>query len=331
MTGQDLVVAEGLVKRYDVRGRGTLTAVDGVDLRIEKGTTLALVGESGCGKSTTGRLLLALERLTAGRVTIGDDSVHDLGKRELRAARRKMQPVFQDPYDSINGRMTVEQIIAEPLRVHGFTGDLAGKVGELLDAVNLAAALAQRFPHELSGGQRQRVAIARAIALDPEFIVCDEPVSALDVSVQAQVVNLLRGLQAERGLTYLFISHDLALVRYLAQRTAVMYLGRIVEEGPTERIFADPRHPYTQLLLAAAPRPRVRRKDEQAEKDTMAATVRSLGELPSPLAKPSGCAFSSRCPLATDRCHEEIPALRELADGRSAACHYAETAQVGAA
>jgi oligopeptide/dipeptide ABC transporter ATP-binding protein len=325
MTGQDLVVAEGLTKRYDVRGRGTLTAVDGVDLRIEKGTTLALVGESGCGKSTTGRLLLALERLSAGKVTIDGDSVHDLGKRELRALRRKMQPVFQDPYDSINGRMTVEQIIAEPLRVHGFAGDLAGKVGELLDAVNLASALARRFPHELSGGQRQRVAIARAIALDPEFIVCDEPVSALDVSVQAQVVNLLRGLQAERGLTYLFISHDLALVRYLAQRTAVMYLGRIVEEGPTALVFADPRHPYTQLLLAAAPRPRVRARDK------VAATVRSMGELPSPLSKPSGCAFSSRCPLATDRCREETPALRVLPDGRAAACHYAETAQVGAA
>jgi oligopeptide/dipeptide ABC transporter ATP-binding protein len=325
MTGQDLVVAEGLVKRYDVRGRGTLTAVDGVDLRIEKGTTLALVGESGCGKSTTGRLLLALERLSAGKVTIGGESIHDLGKRELRGLRRKMQPVFQDPYDSINGRMTVEQIVAEPLRVHGFDGDRAGKAAELLDAVNLAPALAQRFPHELSGGQRQRVAIARAIALDPEFIVCDEPVSALDVSVQAQVVNLLRGLQAERGLTYLFISHDLALVRYLAQRTAVMYLGRIVEEGPTERVFADPRHPYTQLLLAAAPRPRVR------EHDKIAATVRSIGELPSPLARPPGCAFSSRCPLATDRCHEETPALRVLDDGRSAACHYAETAKVGAA
>jgi len=325
MTGQDLVVAEGLVKRYDVRGRGTLTAVDGVDLRIEKGTTLALVGESGCGKSTTGRLLLALERLSAGRVTIGGESIHDLGKRELRTLRRKMQPVFQDPYDSINGRLTVERIIAEPLRVHRFDGDLAGKVGELLDAVNLAPALARRFPHELSGGQRQRVAIARAIALDPEFVVCDEPVSALDVSVQAQVVNLLRGLQSERGLTYLFISHDLALVRYLAQRTAVMYLGRIVEEGPTERVFADPRHPYTQLLLAAAPRPRVR------EHDKVAATVRSIGELPSPLSRPSGCAFSSRCPLATDRCHEETPVLRVLDDGRSAACHYAETAEVGAA
>jgi oligopeptide/dipeptide ABC transporter ATP-binding protein len=324
LTSQDLVVAEGLVKRYDVRGRGTLTAVDGVDLRIEKGATLALVGESGCGKSTTGRLLLALERLSAGRVTIGGDSVHELGKRELRALRRKMQPVFQDPYDSINGRMTVEQIIAEPLRVHRFSSDLPGKVGELLDAVNLASALAQRFPHELSGGQRQRVAIARAIALDPEFIVCDEPVSALDVSVQAQVVNLLRGLQAERGLTYLFISHDLALVRYLAQRTAVMYLGRIVEEGPTEQVFADPRHPYTQLLLAAAPRPRV-------QHDKVAATVRSIGELPSPRARPSGCAFSSRCPLATDRCHQETPALRVLTQGRSAACHYAETAQVGAA
>jgi oligopeptide/dipeptide ABC transporter ATP-binding protein len=318
----DLVVAEGLVKRYAVRGRGLLSAVDGVSLRIERGTTLALVGESGCGKSTTGRLLLALERPDDGRVTVAGRALHELGRGELRALRRTMQPVFQDPYDSINARMTVEQIVAEPLRVHHADGDRRARVRELLETVTLSPALASRYPHELSGGQRQRVAIARAIALRPEFLVCDEPVSALDVSVQAQVVNLLRRLRDERGITYLFISHDLALVRHLAQRVAVMYLGRIVEEGPAAELFGDPRHPYTQLLLAAAPRPRVRER--------RAAAI--TGEPPSALAARTGCAFAPRCPLATDRCRTEDPPLRELPGaGRRAACHYAEDAQVGAA
>jgi oligopeptide/dipeptide ABC transporter ATP-binding protein len=319
----DLVVAEGLVKRYPVRGRGLLTAVDGVGLRIERGTTLALVGESGCGKSTTGRLLLALERPDEGRVSVAGQAVYELGRRELRTLRRTMQPVFQDPYDSLNARMTVERIVAEPLRVHHTGGDTRARVRELLETVTLAPSLAERYPHELSGGQRQRVAIARAIALDPEFVVCDEPVSALDVSVQAQVVNLLRRLQDERGITYLFISHDLALVRHLAQRVAVMYLGRIVEEGTAAELFADPRHPYTQLLLAAAPRPRVRERP---------AAVTALGEPPSALGGRTGCAFAPRCPLATDRCRTEDPALRALPGAeRRAACHYAETAQVGAA
>ncbi|TDD83790.1 ATP-binding cassette domain-containing protein [Actinomadura darangshiensis] len=313
----ELVVAEGLVKRYAVRG-GTVAAVDGAGLRIEQGTALALVGESGCGKSTTGRLLLGLERPDEGTVEVGGESVHALGKRGLRALRRRMQPVFQDPYDSLNGRMTVGQIIAEPLRVHRVEGDAKAKVRELLKTVTLSPDLAGRYPHELSGGQRQRVAIARAIALEPEFLVCDEPVSALDVSVQAQVVNLLRRLQDERGLTYLFISHDLALVRHLAHRVAVMYLGRIVEEGDTAELFADPRHPYTQLLLAAAPRPRVRENR---------APLQRLGEAGGALAERTGCAFAPRCPLATDRCRTEDPKLRPLPGGRSAACHYAETAE----
>ena len=320
----DLVVAEGLVKRYPVRGRGLLAAVDGVSLRIERGTTLALVGESGCGKSTTGRLLLALERPDEGRVTVAGQAVHELGRRELRALRRTMQPVFQDPYDSINARMTVEQIVAEPLRVHHAEGDRGARVRELLETVTLSPALASRYPHELSGGQRQRVAIARAIALDPAFVVCDEPVSALDVSVQAQVVNLLRRLRDERAITYLFISHDLALVRHLAQRVAVMYLGRIVEEGPAAEVFADARHPYTQLLLASAPRPRVRERGDEP--------VAITGEPPSALGGRTGCSFAPRCPLATDLCRTEDPALRELpGTGRKAACHYAETARVGAA
>ncbi|MBB4683920.1 ABC transporter ATP-binding protein [Amycolatopsis jiangsuensis] len=301
-----LVSAAELVKHY-----GATAAVDGVSLRIDRGTTLALVGESGCGKSTTGRLLLALERPDSGRVEVAGHDVHALSRRSLRELRRTMQPVFQDPYDSLNGRMTVAQIVAEPLRVHRFSGDLEARVRELLDAVTLDPALASRYPHELSGGQRQRVAIARAIALDPEFLVCDEPVSALDVSVQAQVVNLLRRLQSERGITYLFISHDLALVRHLAHRVAVMYLGRIVEEADTEALFSDPRHPYTQLLLASAPRPRVRETP---------AVVESTNTGP----RGTGCAFAPRCPRATDRCRIEDPALRDLTD-RRVACHYAET------
>jgi oligopeptide/dipeptide ABC transporter ATP-binding protein len=318
----ELVVATELVKRYPVRG-GAVAAVDGVTLRIERGTTLALVGESGCGKSTTGRLLLALERPDEGSVEVAGHAVHTIGERALRELRRTMQPVFQDPYDSLNGRMTVGQIVAEPLRVHRFPGDVRARVAELLETVTLSPSLATRYPHELSGGQRQRVAIARAIALDPAFLVCDEPVSALDVSVQAQVVNLLRHLQDERGITYLFISHDLALVRHLAHRVAVMYLGRIVEEGTTEELFADPRHPYTQLLLAAAPRPRVR---DHARADP----VRRIGEAGGAVARRTGCAFAPRCPLATDRCRTEDPALRSLSGTRRAACHYAETAQAAA-
>jgi oligopeptide/dipeptide ABC transporter ATP-binding protein len=310
----DLVAAEGLVKRYRA-GRGTVAAVDGVDLHIERGSTLALVGESGCGKSTTGRLLLALERPDAGSVEIDGRSVLGMGRRELRELRRTVQPVFQDPYDSINGRWTVASIVAEPLRVHGFD-DVHTRVRDLLDAVGLPAELATRHPHELSGGQRQRVAIARAIATGPEFLVCDEPVSALDVSVQAQIVNLLRRIQSERAITYLFISHDLALVRHVADRVAVMYLGRIVEEGDTEALFADPRHPYTQLLLAAAPRPRVREEHAPVRIPTDPGVVRG------------GCRFAPRCPLATDRCRAEDPALRPLGEGRAAACHYAETARV---
>jgi oligopeptide/dipeptide ABC transporter ATP-binding protein len=329
---QPLIRADGLTKRYTVRtraGRRTLTAVDRVDLTVSAGRIVAVVGESGCGKSTTGRLLLALERPTEGRVTVEGRDVNRLPKSELRLLRRDIQPVFQDPYDSLNGRMTVEQILSEPARVHGIAqGGPKGArpVAELLDLVGLGASYAKRHPHELSGGQRQRVAIARALALDPKFVVCDEAVSALDVSVQAQVINLLSGLQRELGLAYLFISHDLALVRYLAHETAVMYLGRVVEQGPTQTLFADPRHPYTQLLLAAVPRPRVRRGDGDQRRAAAA-----MGDLPSPLDRPAGCVFSTRCPLATDRCRTEEPSLRQVGgEGRTAACHYAETAQVAA-
>jgi oligopeptide/dipeptide ABC transporter ATP-binding protein len=319
-----LIEASGLTKRYPVRtrtGRRVLTAVDGVDLTVAAGRIVAVVGESGCGKSTTGRLLLALERPSEGTVTMEGRDLNKLPAAELRRTRRDIQPVFQDPYDSLNGRMRIRQILSEPARVHGVGPSEARSVGDLLDLVNLSPDYAERYPHELSGGQRQRIAIARAIALDPKFIVCDEAVSALDVSVQAQIVNLLSRLQRELGLAYLFISHDLALVRYLAHETAVMYLGKIVEQGPTETLFADPRHPYTQLLLAAVPRPRAGGNSRRA------APVTGLGELPSPLDRPPGCVFSTRCPLADDRCRTEEPVLRQVRGDRSAACHYAETAE----
>jgi oligopeptide/dipeptide ABC transporter ATP-binding protein len=323
---EPLVQAEGLTKRYQVRtrsGRRTLTAVDGVDLSVDAGGILAVVGESGCGKSTTGRLLLALERPDAGSVRIDGRDPNALSPAELRRMRRDIQPIWQDPYDSLNGRMRVRALLAEPARVHRIDPPAGRSVSELLDLVNLSPDYADRYPHELSGGQRQRVAIARAIALDPKFVVCDEPVSALDVSVQAQVVNLLRRLRADLGLAYLFISHDLALVRYLAPRTAVMYLGRVVETGATESLFGNARHPYTQLLLASVPRPRVG--------DRPPRPVLAGGELPSPLERPTGCVFSTRCPLATDRCREETPVLRPIADQpHQAACHYAETADVAA-
>jgi oligopeptide/dipeptide ABC transporter ATP-binding protein len=322
-----LVEAAGLTKRYSVRsrtGKSTLTAVDQVDLSVDPGGILALVGESGCGKSTTGRLLLGLETPTAGSVTVAGRDLATLRPGQLRALRREMQPVFQDPYDSLNPRMRIRSILAEPARVHRIDPPPGRTVPELLDLVNLSPDYAGRFPHELSGGQRQRIAIARAIALDPRFVVCDEPVSALDVSVQAQVVNLLMRLQRELGLAYLFISHDLALVRYLASETAVMYLGRIVERGPTNAIFADPRHPYTQVLLASVPRPRV-------DRSRSAKRAVPAGDLPSPLDRPAGCVFSTRCVLATDRCRTEIPQLRAVGDPvRLAACHYAETAKVAA-
>src|SRR6185312_16388562 len=319
MSDSPLVEARDLTKRYSVRSRtrkATLTAVDKVDLSVAAGGILALVGESGCGKSTTGRLLLGLERPTAGTVTVDGRDLASLPAAGLRALRREMQPVFQDPYDSLNPRMRIAAILSEPARVHRIDPPPGRTVPELLDLVNLSPDYADRFPHELSGGQRQRIAIARAIALDPRFVVCDVP-------VQAQVVNLLMRLQRELGLAYLFISHDLALVRYLAQETAVMYLGRIVERGSTSALFANPRHPYTQVLLASVPRPRVDRSR----------TARPLpaGDLPSPLDRPSGCVFSSRCQLATDRCRTEIPLLRPVGEPvRLAACHYAETAAVAA-
>ncbi|HEX6443963.1 MAG TPA: ABC transporter ATP-binding protein [Streptosporangiales bacterium] len=320
-----LVEADGLTKTYPVRtraGRRDLVAVDGVALRIAAGQTFGLVGESGCGKSTLGRLLLNLERASTGTVRFDGRPISGLTGREMRRVRRDLQVVFQDPYASLNRRMTVRQLLTEPFRVHGLhrERDMRAEVATLLDLVGLPAQSADRYPRQLSGGQRQRVAIARAVALRPRFVVCDEPVSALDVSVQAQVINLLRSLQRELGLTYLFISHDLSVVRYLCDRTAVMYLGHVVEEAPTTGLFADARHPYTQILLSAIPVP-----DPELAADRR---VRPAGEVPSPLSKPTGCPFRTRCPLATERCAVERPELREVRPGHLAACHYAEDADV---
>jgi len=298
------------------RHAGTVRAVDGVSLRVFPGETLALVGESGCGKSTLGRAVLRLQPATAAHLRFEGQDLLRLGHTAMKAARRRMRMVFQDPHASLNPRLRAGEIIGEAFTIHGCSrAEREAGIAELLELVGLGPEHAARFPHEFSGGQRQRLGIARALALHPSFVVCDEPVSALDVSVQAQIVNLLMELQERLGLAYLFISHDLHLVEFIADRVAVMYLGRIVETAPAAALFAAPLHPYTRALLAASP---------SIDPDRREAYVAVEGELPSPLNPPTGCAFHPRCPMAVDRCRAEMPPLRVFADGHEARCWRAE-------
>jgi peptide/nickel transport system ATP-binding protein len=323
-----LVEVRDLTKRFDVsapwlnrvierRPRQWVHAVDGVDFSIERGKTLALVGESGCGKSTVARLLVGLHEPTTGEVRFdGHDIARTLAGSQALALRRRMQMIFQDPYASLNPRWKVSSIVGEPLTEHGLVrngAELKDRVVELLRSVGLVAADMEKFPHQFSGGQRQRISIARALATQPEFLVCDEPTSALDVSVQAQVLNIMKDLQRSRGLTYLFISHNLAVVRHVSDQVGVMYLGRLVELAEKGMLFAQPRHPYTRMLLDAIP------------DITMSGRVRTpvQGEVPNPLSPPAGCSFHPRCPHANDRCRQERPALLQI-KGVRVACHGVE-------
>jgi len=320
-----LLEVRDLVKYFEVGAgffgghRGTVRAVDGVSFAIRRGETLGLVGESGCGKTTTGRCVLQLERPTRGNIVFEGQELTTLGEAELRAVRRRMQVIFQDPYSSLNPRMTVGEIVEEPLAVHRIVTDgtaRAARVRQLLSHVGLLPQHARRYPHQLSGGQRQRVGIARALAVEPALIICDEPVSALDVSIQAQIINLLEDLQAEFGLTYLFIAHDLAVVRHISDRVAVMYLGKIVELADRKALYDEPLHPYTRALLSAVPIP-------DPELELRRERMVLGGEVPSALAPPPGCVFHPRCPIAIDRCRGDVPPLREIKPGHWAACHLA--------
>jgi peptide/nickel transport system ATP-binding protein/oligopeptide transport system ATP-binding protein len=324
-----LLEIEGLVKDFPIRGGllrrtvANVSAVAGLDVAVHRGETFSLVGESGCGKSTTGRCILRLQEPTGGSIRFDGVDVVGASSRDLRRLRRRMQIVYQDPYASLNPRLTVGGIISDPMRVHGLWSDGGPeRVGALLERVGLSPSHVNRYPHEFSGGQRQRIGIARALALEPELLVLDEPVSALDVSIRAGVVNLLADLQAELGLTYLFIAHDLAVVRHVSDQVAVMYLGKIVEQGPSDEVYEHASHPYTQALLSAVPvpDPKVERKRKR---------ILLEGDVPSPVNPPSGCRFRTRCWKAQQRCAEEEPALVDRGQGHPVACHFADEAPSG--
>jgi len=321
---QVLVRVKNLKKHFPItrgiiiqRQVGAVHAVDGVSFDIVQGETLGLVGESGCGKTTAGRTILQLYTPTDGEVLFEGVDLTDLGREELRQMRRRMQMIFQDPFASLNPRMTIGRIIGEPLRVHKLASgkEQAERVQELLRVVRLNPRFINRYPHEFSGGQRQRIGVARALASNPEFIVCDEPISALDVSIQAQVVNLLEDLQDQLGLTYLFIAHDLSMVRHICDRVAVMYLGQIVELAEKDELYEHPLHPYTKALLSAVPVP-----DPVVERQRQRVILE--GDVPSPINPPSGCRFNTRCPVGREACAQEEPEFRDVGGGHFVACHH---------
>ncbi|MBM7846175.1 ABC transporter ATP-binding protein [Herpetosiphon giganteus] len=326
---ENLLDINGLKMHFPVKSNGLLRrtvgavkAVDGLSFSVKRGETLGLVGESGCGKSTTGRAILQLHRPTAGTVNFDGKELTKLHGESMRQMRRKVQIIFQDPYASLNPRMTVGDIVGEPIRVHNLrTGkEVRTRVEELLRVVGLNPYFINRYPHEFSGGQRQRIGIARALAVEPDFIVCDEPVSALDVSIQAQIINLLQDLQGQFGLTYLFIAHNLSVVKHISDRVAVMYLGKMVELAPSKQLYANPMHPYTQALLSAVPIP-----DPEIEKQRQRIILQ--GDVPSPLNPPSGCHFHTRCPIVIEKCKAEDPPFQDYGGGHFVACWRATESQ----
>lgn len=318
MADKDIILEVRDLKKYFKSPTGTLHAVDGVNFSIRRGETLGLVGESGCGKSTIGRLILGLHQSTSGEILFNGQDICRMNKKQLHDLRKDLQIIFQDPFSSLNPRMSIGEIIGEPLRIHAKAqsrAELDKEVSRLMDVVGLSARLFNAYPHELDGGRRQRIGIARALALNPRFIVCDEPVSALDVSIQAQILNLMQDLQKEFHLTYMFITHDLSVVYHISDEIMVMYLGQVIEKAPAEKLFANPVHPYTQALLSAIPVPSLHDRRER---------VLMTGELTSPIDPPAECRFSNRCRFATDHCREAEPQLLEVEPGHFVSCFLCE-------